>query len=191
MEIQKEEKKGFMLQKKSLKIWDLNVDNIVISKSVKTKTNSKCLIGDLDKYIRPLVLIIPKNSGYVKTFKFKDKNNKLRSFCIDEEKLLQKYKAIWTKIEDFKNIELKALPVYDERYIKTKLRTYGDKAYANFRGLNVPEDDRECESFTVISIDSLLVYAYKYYLQVYLDNCFYKIVNKQMTEYLDEHFFED
>ena len=69
--------------------------------------------------------------------------------------------------------------------------TYGDKAYTNFRGLNVPEDDRECESFTVISIDSLLVYAYKYYLQVYLDNCFYKIVNKQMTEYLDENFFED
>ena len=180
-----------MLQKKSLKIWDLNVDNIVISKLVKTKTNSKCLIEDLDKYIRPLVLVIPKNSGYVNTFKFKDKNNKLRSFCIDEEKLLQKYKAIWTKIEDFKNIKLKALPVYDERYIKTKLRTYGDKAYTNFRGLNVSEDNRECESFTVISIDSLLVYAYKYYLQVYLDNCFYKIVNKQMTEYLDENFFED
>ena len=49
--------------------------------------------------------------------------------------------------------------MYDERYVKTKIRISGDKAYTNFRGLNVPEDDIECESFTVIiSIESLLVY---------------------------------
>ena len=40
-------------------------------------------------------------------------------FNIDDKELLEKYKAIWTKIEDFKNIELNALPVYDNRYIKT------------------------------------------------------------------------
>ena len=95
------------------------------------------------------------------------------------------------KIEDLKNITLNALPVYDDRYIETKLRTFGDKVYTNFHGLNVPEDDIECESFTIISIDSLLVYDSKYYLQVYLDNCAYKIVNKQMTDYLDENFFEN
>ena len=85
-----------------------------------------------DKAIRPLVLIMPKMSGYVKTFK--DKNNKLIYFLIDDEKLLEKYKAIWTKIEDLKNIELNALPVYDNTHIKIKLRTYGDKFYTNFRG---------------------------------------------------------
>ena len=70
-----------------------------------------------------------------------------------------KYKAIWTEIEDLKKFELRALSVYDERYIKTKIRISGDKVYTNFRGLNVPEDDIECESFTVIiSIESLLVY---------------------------------
>ena len=50
--------------------------------------------------MRPLVLIMPKMSGYVKTFKVEDKNSKLISFCINDEKLLQKHKAIWTKIED-------------------------------------------------------------------------------------------
>ena len=52
-----------------------------------------------DKVVRPLVLIIPKMSGYVKTFKVKDgdenKNSKSMSFCTDHEKLLEK-KAIWT-----------------------------------------------------------------------------------------------
>ena len=87
----------FHAAKNPIKILDINVDNIVISKLVKTKTNSKYLIWYLDKDIGSLVL-----SGYFKTFKVDDKNNKLMSFGIDDEKLLQKYKAIWTKIENFK-----------------------------------------------------------------------------------------
>ena len=39
-------------------------------------------------------------SGYVKTFKVKDgdedKNNKLIYFRMNDEKLLEKYKTIWT-----------------------------------------------------------------------------------------------
>ena len=64
------------------------------------------------------------------------------------------------------------------------------KFILNFRGLDVPEDYIECKCFTVISIDSWLVYDNKYYLQIYLDNCAYKIVNKQMTDYLDENVLE-
>ena len=58
------------------------------------------------------------------------------------------------------------------------MRTYRDKVYTSFRDLIVPEDVIEFESFTIISVDSLLVYERKCYLQVYLDNCAYKIVNK-------------
>ena len=50
----------------------------------------------------------------------------------------------------------------------------------------MPEDYIECESFTVISFDSLIVYKNKYHLQMYLDNCVYKIANKLMTDYLDD-----
>ena len=96
-----------MLQK-TYKNWDVNIENIVISKLVKTKTNSKFCIGCLDKAITSLGLIMPKMSGYVKTFKVKegdkDKNNKSMSFRIDNEKLLEKYNAIWAKTEAFKNI---------------------------------------------------------------------------------------
>ena len=59
------------------------------------------MIGYSDKAIRPLVLIMPKMSWYVKTFKIED-NNKLISFCTDDEKLLEKYKVIWNKTEDLK-----------------------------------------------------------------------------------------
>ena len=68
------------------------------------------MIGYLDIFIRPLVLIMPKLNGYIKTFKVEDKKNKLMSFRIDDKKLLGKCNAIWTKIEDLKNITLNALP---------------------------------------------------------------------------------
>ena len=54
----------------------------------------------------------------------------------------------------------------------------------------MPKDDIECEFFTVISIDSLLVRDNKYYPQVYLDNCAYKILNKQMTDYPNKNILK-
>ena len=74
--------------------------------------------------------------------------------------------------------------------MKTKIRTYIYTVYTNFRSLNVPEDDIECQSIIVISIDSLLLYNNKYYLRVYLDNCAYKITNKKKTDYLNENFLK-
>ena len=91
-------KEKFYATKKPMKIWDVNADNIVILKLVITKAISKFLIEYLDKAITPLVLIMPQISGYVKTFKVKyrdkNKNNKLMSFHIDDEKLLEKYITI-------------------------------------------------------------------------------------------------
>ena len=76
----------------------------------------------------------------------------LMSFRINNEKLIEKYKVIWTKIKDLKNIELNVLPVYDDRYIKTKIETHGDKVYINFHGLNVPEVYIECQSSFLLTL---------------------------------------
>ena len=95
------------------------------------------------------------------------------------------YKTIRTKIEDIIYIELNVLPVYDDRYMKTKIRTYGDKVHTNLHSVNVPEDGVECEFFYYF-----LVYDNNFYLQVYLDSCAYKIVDKQMTDCLDDNLFE-
>ena len=48
-------KKEFYIEKKkTIKIWNVNVGNIAISKLVKTETNFKYLTGYLDKDITPL-----------------------------------------------------------------------------------------------------------------------------------------
>ena len=52
--------------------------------------------------------------------------------------------------------------------------------------LKVSEDVGECESFSVISIDS----DNKYYLQPYVNNCAYKILSKLMIDRLCDNLFE-
>ena len=79
--------------------WNVNVANIIISKLVKIKNSSEYLIRYLDEdIIRPVVLILHKMSSNAQAFKVKDedenKNNKLRSFLIVDDKLLGKYKTI-------------------------------------------------------------------------------------------------
>ena len=125
-------------------------------------------------------------SEYVKTFQ--KKKMKMTPLRIDDDMLLQKYKIIWTNIVDIKNIELNVLLVYANKYIKTKI-TYSGKVCTNFCGLNVPEDSVEVGSFTSISIYSVLPYENKYYLQVCIDNCIYKVVNTQMVYYLGNNLF--
>ena len=58
---------------KKTKIQDFNVD-IVPSKLIKVKTNSRQMIGiKIYKVIRPLVLIMPKMSGMLSDLKLKIK----------------------------------------------------------------------------------------------------------------------
>ena len=63
-------------------------------------------------------------------------------------------------MEDLQNIESNALPVYDNRYVIGKIKTYDDKVYTNFYIVIVPVD----VLFTIISIDCFLAFENKYYL---------------------------
>ena len=59
-------KEEFYGLKKPTNIWDVYVDNIVISKLVETKSNNKYLIRYLDKVIRPLVMALPNMLRHLK-----------------------------------------------------------------------------------------------------------------------------
>ena len=57
----------------------------------------------------------------------KKENIELMSLCIDDAKL-EKCKTSWTKTENLKNyIKLNIKPVCNIRYIKTKIKTFGDR----------------------------------------------------------------
>ena len=88
-------KEEFQGAKAPVKIQDVNIDGIAISKLVETNKqtkNSKYWIRNLDEVIRHIVFMLPKMSAHVKTFKDKTegkyKNDKLISLHIDDDKLL-------------------------------------------------------------------------------------------------------
>ena len=63
--------------------------------------------------------------------------------------------------------------------INIKIRTYGDKVYVNFCGLNQPEDHTQREFFTVISTDDLFKYftVIKFVIKGILRPIFYIDIN--------------
>ena len=51
---------------------------------------------------------------------------------MDDDKLLEKNRVIWTKIKDLKTVKLNTFMIYYDRYMKIKMRTYGDYLHDNF-----------------------------------------------------------
>ena len=71
----------------------------------------------------------------------------------------------------FKKINSK--PVYNEKILKTKVKSYGDKA-ADYHGKEIPKAGSDCTCLAVITIDSALKEDENYYPQSFLKECKYK-----------------
>ena len=60
-------------------------------------------------------------SGYIKYFGNGGNN---MSFMVKDDDLLDKYNKIWDKIKNKLSIKFHSTPVYDEKYVKTKVREF-------------------------------------------------------------------
>ena len=103
---------------------DLNLvdtKKIVLSDQFENNDKSfKYFIGYKDdNIVRQLCIILHQMSGYMKYLKNGGKN---MSFIIKDDSVLIKYKKIWNKIKESKNIKFRRMPVHDETYIKAKVR---------------------------------------------------------------------
>ena len=64
------------------------------------------------------------------------------SFVIkDDEDVLDRHNEIWEKIKEKLNIKFHSIPVYDEKYVKTKVREFNGVIKANFLGDGVPKEN--------------------------------------------------
>ena len=71
--------------------------------------------------ISPLCIILPQMSGYIKHF---DNGGKNMSFKIEDEDVYLKYTEIWSKIKKLLGITFQSQPIYDNKCIKTKVKTF-------------------------------------------------------------------
>ena len=54
------------------------------------------------------------------------------SFIIKDDDVLDKYNEIWDKIKETLSIKFHSMPVYDEKYIKAKVREFNGVIKTNF-----------------------------------------------------------
>ena len=107
------------------------VDQIVVSE--KFKHNNECFkyfIGYQEgEIVKPLCIILPQMSGYIKYF---EKSGKNMSFRLRMRKCGEN--TIWDMIKDKLGIKFHSKPVYEYKYLKAKLREFDCVTKTNFFG---------------------------------------------------------
>ena len=177
-------KKDFYVSKKAipLNLIDVNID---ISKRVKNNNDtSKYFIGyNYEDKIKRLYIILPQMSGYIKYFEIGSKN---MSFKIEDEDVYLKYNEIWNKIKSILNVKYHSQPIYDEKYIKTKVKTFNSMINTMFSGYEIPKEKIHYVCIPAICIDSILRVDKKNFPQVYLEQCKYKIKKRELVSLIDD-----
>ena len=166
---------------------DIDVNNILVSKkeSYGTKKSLKYLIGYNDNdIIRPLCVKLPQMTGYARKFD----ENATMSFIVKNKQLLKKYTKIWETIEGLMEINFESKPVYgdDDKYIKTKIKTYAGSIIMNFHNKKMPKEKAPCKCLSIIMIDSVIKANKKYYPQTLLEECKYIQEKIKIENYIDE-----
>ena len=106
------------------------------------------------------------------------------SFVIEDDSVLFKYRDVWNKVKEIKGIKFHSNPVYDEKYIKAKVREFNGIFRINFLGNEVPEEGVHYTFIACIDIESVVKVNKKNYPQVHLEECKYKIKKKKMPEFI-------
>ena len=121
-------------------------------------------------------------TGYLNIFE--DGNRKM-SLITDNNESLERYTAIWEKIGDLINKKFDSDPVYNNKYINTKIRSYNNDIKTNFHDIDnknnkLPEKSKPYRRMSLISLDSIIKINKKYYPQTLLQVCVYKIINTKV-----------
>ena len=183
-------KKEFHKSKEPIDFLSIDLDQIIISEKFRhNDVGFKQFIGYLeDEIIKPLCIILPQMSRYIKYFK---NGSKDMSFLIKDDEVWDKYDKIWDVIKDKLNIKFHSEPVYEYKYLKTKVREFDGVIKTNFLGKGIPKENKYYNCIACITVDSVLRINKKNNPQVYLEQCKYKIKKKQMSKFIKNELKSD
>ena len=160
-------KKKFHRFKEPIDLLSVDLDQIVVCHKFKHNDEGfKYFIGYLKgEIVKPLCIILPQMSGYIKYFENGGKN---MSFFIKDDEVWDKYNKIWDVIKDKLSIKFHSGPVYEYRYLKAKVREFDGVIKTNFLGNDVPKENMHYTCIATITIDSVWRIDKKNHPQVYL-----------------------
>ena len=122
--------------------------------------------------------------GYARKFD----ENATMSFIVKNKQLFKKYVKIWEIIEGLMKINFESRTVYgdDDKYIKTKIKTYAGSVITNFYNKKMPKEKAPCKCLLTIMIDSVIKANKKYYPQTLLEECKYTQEKIKIESYINE-----
>ena len=105
-------KKEFHKSKQPIDLMSVNLDQIVVSDKFKHSDEGfKYFIGYQEgEIVKPLCIILPQMSGYIKYFENGGKN---MSFLIKDNEVWEKYGKIWDVIKNKLGINFHSEPIYE------------------------------------------------------------------------------
>ena len=166
------------------------VDRIVISDKFKHSDNAfKYFLGyQKSEIVKSLCIILPQMTGYIKYFENGEKNV---SFLIKGDPVLNKYNEIWDKIKEKLSTEFHSESVYDQTYIKAKVREFDGKIKTDFLGNGVPKENMYYTCIACVAIDSVMRIDQKNHPEIYLEECKYRVKKIQMSRLINAELESD
>ena len=86
------------------------------------------------------------------------------------------------------NTEFDSEPVYgdSDKYLKTKIKSYGDKVNTNFQNKKIPKENVSYKCLPLTMLDSVIRVSKKYYPQILLQECKYEIKKTKMENLIND-----
>ena len=189
MEIKKLKKK-FYSSKEAILLDSIDLSKIVVSSRWKLNDATyKYFCGDLNNdVIKPLCVISPQMSGYIKYF---DNGGKNMSFVTDDKEVYGKYGEIWNIVKGLLKLKFAASPIRDDKYISAKLKIFKKKNLTTFNSNIVPIEKNHYICIPATDIDSVLKIGKKAYPQAYLEGCKYKLKKRKLVTFIDSEIIDD
>ena len=79
----------------------------------------------------------------------------------------------------------------DDKYIKTKIKTYADIIITNFHNKKIPKEKVPCKCLSIIMLDSVIESDEKYYPQTFFEECKYVQEKIKLENYIDKELNSD
>ena len=103
--------------------------------------------------------------------------------------MLEKYNGIWDKVNNTIKKEFYSEPVYNEKNVSTKIKSYEGEINTILSEDLIPKKALNVIAYqylSIILIDSVFRIHKNYYTQALLEECKYAFKEKKMTKYITD-----
>ena len=100
--------------------------------------------------------------------------------------VILKYSKIWKKIKKLLSAEFDSQPVYDEKYVNTRVKNFQDKVITKFTDNEILKENTHYSCIGAICVDSVINLEKENYPQINLEQCKLGLKKKKNIDLFDD-----